>query len=76
MSKMSRQAEMSQVVICFLVFGSIYEVFRQEKLGMQCLCIKQSFFSFIIPYLVLVRDRHWGMIFGAIWGQAHSTEFI
>ena len=31
--------------------------FRQEKLGMKGLCIKQSFFSFIIPYLVFSKDR-------------------
>jgi len=35
MRKMSRQAEMSQIVICVLVLGSIYEDFRQEKLGMK-----------------------------------------
>ena len=34
MRKMSRHAEMSQVVIWFLVFESIYEYLRQEKLGM------------------------------------------
>ena len=54
---MSRQAEIIQIVICFLVFGSIYEDFRQEKLGMKWLCINQSFFSFIIPYLVFSKDR-------------------
>ena len=32
MRKMSRQAEMSQVVICFLVFGSIHVVFQAGKI--------------------------------------------
>ena len=54
--KMSRQAEMSQVVICFFVFGSIYEVYRQEKLVMKWLCVKQSIF-FIYHFLFSFEQR-------------------
>ena len=52
---MSRQAEMSQIVICLLVLESIYMFFRLEKLAIKWLCIKQSFFSFIITYLVFSK---------------------